>query len=154
MAVIRSTVSIRRQPEEVFDVLSDHRSELVWNPACREMTKLTPGPVGAGTRYRARWSTSPLVELETVAFDRPRSWTMHNGGPIEVTLRCTLEAVPEGTRLTTDFTPTPHGWFRLVFPVFLLVMRRQERRNMTLIREALERSADASVPPIRARPDR
>ena len=41
------------------------------------------------------------VELETVAFDRPRRWTMHNGGPIEVTFTCRLEPVPRAP----DWTP-------------------------------------------------
>ena len=41
------------------------RAELEWNPRCRAMEKLTDGPVGVGTRYRAKWKGSPHVELET-----------------------------------------------------------------------------------------
>jgi len=83
MAVIRNSVVLRCSPEVVFDYLSDHRAELDWNPKCEVMEKLTDGPVGLGTKYRAKWKSSPYVELETMAFDRPRSWTMHNGGPID-----------------------------------------------------------------------
>ncbi len=108
MALLKNSAVIGCPPEEAFDYLSDHRSE-----------------------------------LETVAYDRPRSWTMHNGGPIEVTFTCTLEPVPAGARLTSEFRPTPHGWFRLVFPLFLLVIRRQEKQNMGLIKGALEHRADA-----------
>lgn len=143
MVVFKNSVVIGCAPEDAFDYLSDHRSELEWNPACREMEKLTEGPVGLGTKYRAKWSNSPYVELETVAYDRPRSWTMHNGGPIEVRFTCTLESVADGSRLTSDFTPTPHGWFRLVYPVFVVVMRRQERHNMGLIKMAVERRVQA-----------
>jgi hypothetical protein len=142
MVVLKNSVVIGCKPEDAFDYLSDHRSELEWNPACREMQKITEGPVGLGTKYRAKWSNSPVVELETKAYERPRTWTMHNGGPIEVTLRCTLETVAEGTRLTTDFAPTPHGWFRVMFPVFVLVLRRQEKQNMRLIKSALERRVE------------
>lgn len=137
--MIRNSVVIRCSPEEAFDYLSDHRAELEWNPKCEVMEKLTDGPVGLGTRYRAKWKSSPLVELETVAYDRPHSWTMHNGGPIEVTLTGRFEPVPEGTRLDADFDPRPHGWFRLVFPIFLLVIRREEKANMGHLRDALER---------------
>jgi hypothetical protein len=63
------------------------------------MEKLTDGPVGLGTKYRAQWKGSPYVEMETIAYDRPHSWTMHNGGPIEVMLTCRLEPIPEGTRV-------------------------------------------------------
>jgi hypothetical protein len=145
MAVLTNSVVIRCVPEQAFDYLSDLRSELEWNPACQSMEKLSEGPIGVGTRYRAKWSNSPYLELQTRAYDRPHSWTMHNGGPIEVTFTCRLEAVPEGTRLTSAFTATPHGWFRLVWPLFLVSMRRQEERNMGFIKDALERRTRPGV---------
>lgn len=77
MPVIRNSVVLRCSPEVVFDYLCDHRAELEWNPKCEVMEKLTDGPVGLGTKYRAKWKSSPYVELETMAFDRPRTWTMH-----------------------------------------------------------------------------
>lgn len=141
MPIIRNSVVIRCTPEEAFDYLSDHRAELEWNPKCTVMEKLTDGPVGLGTRYRARWKGSPQVEMETVAYDRPRMWTMHNGGPIEVTFTCRLEPVPGGTRLHAEFEPRPHGWFRLLFPVFLLAIRREEAANMRHIANVLDRRA-------------
>lgn len=146
MPVIKNSAVIRCTPEEAFDYLSDHRAELEWNPKCKVMEKLTDGPVGLGTRYRARWKGSPYVEMETVAYDRPRTWTMHNGGPIEVTLTCRLEPVPEGARLHAEFEPRPHGWFRLLFPVFLLAIRRDEAANMRHIKDALERRAHSPAP--------
>lgn len=144
MTVIKNSVLIRCTPEEAFDYLSDHRAELEWNPACREMQKLTDGPVGQGTRYRAKWNSGPHVDLETVAFDRPRRWTMHNGGPLEVDFTCTLEREADGTRLTAEFAPTPHGLFRLVFPLVLLVIGRREKQNMTYLKQTLERRAAAA----------
>lgn len=143
MTVIRNTVVLGCSQEVAFDYLSDHRAELEWNPKCQSMEKLTQGPVGVGTRYRAKWKSGPFVELETVAFDRPRSWTMHNAGPIEVTFTCRLESVAEGTRLHAAFEPTPHGWFKLIFPLFLIVMRRDEKANMRHLRDTVERRAAA-----------
>jgi hypothetical protein len=144
MAVIRNSVVIRCRPEEAFDYLSDLRAELEWNPKCEVMEKLTEGPVGLGTKYRAKWKNSPYVELETVAFERPHTWTMHNGGAIEVTFTARFEDAAEGTRLSTEFAPRPHGWFRLVYPLFLLAIRRDEKRNMDHIRDALERRTQSS----------
>jgi uncharacterized protein YndB with AHSA1/START domain len=143
MSVIRNSVVLRCPPEVVFDYLSDHRAELEWNPKCEVMEKLTDGPVGLGTKYRAKWKSSPYVELETVAFDRPRCWTMHNGGRIEVTFTCRLDSIEGGTRLEAAFEPTPHGWFRLIFPIFLVVLRRDEKANMRYLRDAVERKAHA-----------
>jgi len=143
VTVIRNSVILRCSPEVAFDYLSDHRAELEWNPKCETMEKLTEGPVGLGTRYRAKWKSSPYVELETVAFDRPHSWTTHNGGPIEVRFTCRLEPALEGTRLYATFEPTPHGWFRLIFPIFLIVIRREERANMGHLRYAVDRYTQA-----------
>ncbi len=145
MGVIRNSVVIRCTAEEAFDYLSDHRAELEWNPKCQVMEKITDGPVGLGTRYRAKWRSSPYVEVETTQFQRPQTWTVHNGGPIEVTLTCRLEPIREGTRLHAEFEPRPHGWFRLIFPLFLLFIRREERANMAHIREALERRVRAPM---------
>ena len=145
MTVIRNSVVIRCTPEEAFDYLSDHRAELDWNPKCTVMEKITDGQVGLGTKYRAKWKSSPSVELETVHFERPHTWTMHNGGPIEVTLTCRLEPAREGTTLHAEFQPRPHGWFRVIFPLFLLVIRREEKANMAHIRQALERRVQAPM---------
>lgn len=42
------------------------------------------------------------------------------------------------TLLTSRFEAHPHGTFRLIFPIFLIMMRREEARNMQLLRQALE----------------
>src|SRR6476659_4598464 len=112
MTVIRNSVVVEASCEEAFDYLSDHRAELEWNPKCVTMEKITEGPVGQGTRYLAKWKGSPRVELETVHYDRPNTWTMHNDGPIEVTFTCRLEPMPVGTTLSVEFEPRPHGWMR------------------------------------------
>ena len=100
MTVIESTVLIQRPPEEVFDYLSDPRNELEWNPKVRVMEKLTDGPVGVGTKFRAKWTKS--------------------------------------TRFTSRFDATPHGFLRLLFPVFVRLIRREEAANMELIKRAVE----------------
>lgn len=145
MTVIHNSVVIRCTTELAFDYLTDHRTELEWNPKCEAMEKLSAGPAGKGTRYRAQWRGPPCLEPEAVQFDRPRSWTSHNGGPLEVTLTCSLEQVTEGTELFADFEARPHGWFRLFFPLFLLMARRDEKANMGHLRDALERRANERV---------
>jgi hypothetical protein len=146
VTTILSSTVIRCTPEEAFDYLVDVRSELEWNPGVETVVKLTDGPVGRGTRFAVKWRSAPQpVEVEVVDFDRPRGWVSHNGGPLEVTLTIRLDEVPDGTLLRAAFDARPHGWLRLVFPVFLLRLRRDERANMTYLREALERRAVGSA---------
>ena len=144
MALIRNSVEIGCPQDVVFAYLSDLRSELEWNPACQRMEQLAEGPVALGTKFRGKWKGGPVVEVEIVTFEPPRTWSAHNGGPVEVTFTCSLEPTPAGTRLNAEFAAQPHGWFRLVFPLFLLMIRRQERANMTHLRESLERRSPAA----------
>ncbi len=139
MAVIRNTALIACTPEQAFDYLVDLRNELEWNPRVESMEKVTDGPIGVGTTYRAKWKSSPSLDVECVEFEWPSRWAYHNGGPIEVAFSVHLEAAPEGTRLHAEFDARPHGWFRLVFPAFLLMMKKEERANMNHLRDALER---------------
>jgi hypothetical protein len=37
---------------DIFDYLADNRNEVQWNRYLARVDKLTPGPVGPGTRYR------------------------------------------------------------------------------------------------------
>lgn len=144
MTVIRNSTVLPCTPEEAFDYLPDLRSELEWNPDCKRVDKITDGPVGLGTKFRAQWKGSPLVEVEIVEYERPRRWKAHNDGPLEIHFTATLEPVAAGTRLRVDFDARPHGWFRLVFPAFLLFARRAEKANMRRVRQALERRTSAS----------
>lgn len=138
MAIIESTVQIERAPEEVFDYLVDLRNELEWNPGVESMEKLTEGPIGMGTRYRAKWKQSRHIEVECTAFDRPHRWVYVNGGPVAVTLTINLMAEGPGTRLVSTFDAQPRGLMRLGFPIFLRVMRRQEAENMRNLKKKLE----------------
>jgi uncharacterized protein YndB with AHSA1/START domain len=143
MTSIENTVDIARSPSAVFDYLADQGNEIHWNPDCVSMTQLTDGPVGVGTRFRAKWKQGPVVETECTAFDRPRMWQYANGGPVSVVLTVTLELTPVGgTRMTAHGEWTAHGWFRLVFPVFIRVMRRAERGVIANARHALEERRD------------
>lgn len=144
MAVIRNSTVLACTPEQAFDYLSDLRSEPAWSPNCKLVEKITDGPVGLGAKYRAQWKGSPLLEVEIVDYQRPRTWTTHNGGPLEITFTATLEPADEGTRLLVDFDAKPHGLFRLIFPAFQRRLRRREKANMTRLRQAVERRVSAS----------
>ena len=73
--VIENVIEIARTPEDVFDYLSDLGNEVRWNPDCLSMEQLTDGPVGVGTRFRAKWKQGPVIFPEVTAYERPRTWT-------------------------------------------------------------------------------
>jgi uncharacterized protein YndB with AHSA1/START domain len=133
---------IRRSPEDVFDFCSDLRSELQWNPKVKYVEKLTDGPVGVGTRYRARWSNSGPTAVELTQFDPPRSWeTTATARGMAIRFQGTVTDATPGARYTASLELHPKGLARLVAPLALLAMRRQDQQHMHRIREALESSA-------------
>ena len=71
-----------------------------------------------------------MVTLECREYDRPRHWRFVNGGQLSVDFSVDLTPESGGTRFTSRFDATPHGFLRLVFPVFLVFMRREEAANM------------------------
>ena len=62
-----------------------------------------------------------------------------DGGPVTVAFTARLEPEGNQTRLLAAFDARPRGWFRLVFPLFYVMMKRQENANMVNCRAALER---------------
>jgi hypothetical protein len=148
MAVISNSTHVECTPEEAFDYLVDMRNELEWNPDVVSMEKITDGPIGVGTTFRAKWKQSKLVEVECLEFDRPRRFAYRNGGPVEVQFELRIQPEAGGSRLLVDFDARPKGLFRVVFPLFMLVMRRAEKANMTRIRSALEGRVAAEPLPL------
>ncbi len=142
-AVIENTIEIARSPEDVFDYLSDQGNEAQWNPDCLSMEKLTDGPVGVGTRFRAKWKQGPIVFTEVTAYDRPHSWTYENGGMISCILTVALEATASGgTRMTARGLWSGHGMARPFFPIFVRSMRKAEVQVAVNARRVLEERRD------------
>lgn len=142
MVVITNQTAVACTPEELFDYCVDIRNEVEWNPTAVSIEKLTDGPVGVGTKFLARWKGAPsAIKVECLEFDRPRRWVHDNGGPIAVTFTGSVDPVDGGSLLSVRFDTRPRGWFRLVFPLFVVMTRRQEKANMTHLREAVERRA-------------
>jgi hypothetical protein len=133
---------IRRSPEDVFDYCSDLRNELEWNPNVKYVEKLTDGPVGVGTSYRARWSNSGPTTVEVVQFDRPRMWASHSATRgMDILFRGTVTDAASGARYIARLELEPWGIVRLFAPLALLSMRWQDQKNMRHIKQALEWSA-------------
>ena len=144
--LIENTIEIARTPEDVFDYLSDLGNEAHWNPDCVMIEQLTDGPVGVGTRFRAKWKQGPVLFPEVTAYERPHTWTYTNGGSIACTLRITLEPnASGGTRLTASGLWSANGLAVLFFPIFIRTMRKAEVQVVANARRALEAYEDRTA---------
>ena len=75
MAKIEGEILIGRPVEEVFDFVADQSNEPQYNPQMVRAEKITPGPVGTGTKFRsavASMGRTAEMLIECTSYDRPR----------------------------------------------------------------------------------
>lgn len=95
-----------------------------------------------GYRFSARWDTLGTVAVEVVEYDPPSSWATYScAAGLDVTFRGLVAARGPRTVYTARVQVHPVGMARLYAPVAVLAMHHQEIRNMRLIRQVLEASA-------------
>lgn len=138
------TTEISRPPSEIFAFMVDPANLSRWQDA-EESEQITPGPVGAGTRFRevhrAMGRRSEQV-TEFAVFEPGRRLDVRVvEGPVAVDGRWDLEPSDGGTRLTFRATGRLPGPLRLLEPVAVPVMRRNFRRFHRRLREAIEADA-------------
>ena len=95
METFENTVTIQRPAEEVFAFLADFENVPRWNYAIEETRKVSPGPVGVGTRYRQTRSIPGRSEegFEVTVFEPGKRLAMQGQiGPFHATISYLLEA--------------------------------------------------------------
>src|SRR5919106_2304753 len=94
---------IRQSPAEVARFCSDLRNELLWNPDAISVEKLTEGPIGVGTRYRAQWRNTKPTIVEVVGFEPGQRWvTESRAMGMEIRPIGTVEPASGGTRFAAE----------------------------------------------------
>ena len=148
MTRVRGSIEIDRPVEEVFDCVADQRNEVFYNPKMTESVKLTEGPIGVGTRFRATVLSrgKPLqITTECTGFERPHRLTSRSlmaGSTVDGELRC--QPVSAGTRFSWDWEVSVSGAARFAGPLIGWVGRREERAIWTGLKRLLEGTDGAS----------
>lgn len=145
MTHIRGSIDIACPVEVVFATVADQTQEPGYNPWLVRSEKVTPGPVGAGTRFRAvaRLAGRELpMTVETLDFRPP-----HHLGVVSsvngTVIDGTLDFVPRagGTRMTWDWEVHQPDRARVLAPVVAVLARLAERRAWSGLKRHLERRA-------------
>jgi len=130
MAKIEGEIVIDRPVEEVFDFAADQSNEPQYNPQMLRAEKITPGPVGTGTKFRSAVASigrTAEMLIEYTSYDRPRrlaSITTMQQADISYTL--TFEPAGTGTRMRWSGQVHPKRAFRLLGP---LITRWEDARS-------------------------
>lgn len=142
MVHIEGEILIDRPVGEVFDFVADECNEPRFNPQMRRAEKISDGPIGAGTRFRAEMISMgrPVgMEIEFTGFERPRrlASTTHMSS-MDVRYALTFEPVPDGTRMRWSGDLEPRGILKLMGPIVARMGRRQETRIWAGLKQLLE----------------
>lgn len=133
---------IDRPMAEVFDFVANEENEPQYNPQMRFAEKITQGPLGVGTSFRAEMRGRGRVVPMKIGFteyDRPRRLAQRvQMKSMDLAGGLTFEPVGGGMRMRWSWNLEPHGLLRLMGPVVAIMGRRQERRIWTSLKQLLE----------------
>lgn len=148
MVRIEGDIVIKRPREEVFDFVADERNEPRYNPRMIRSEKVTDGPVGQGSCFRAEIMTrggKAEMTIQNTAYDRPRrlaSTTYLSN--MEIRGALIFDRVPDGTRLQWVWELRPRGLLKVMSPVVARIGKHQEREIWNNLKRLLEGGYGAS----------
>ncbi len=147
MVRIEGAIVIDRPAEEVFDFVADGRNEPRYNARMVRAEKLSPGPIGVGTRIRSEFSSPrrPVAVTELTGFERPARLTSSTSmSMMDVRGTLTFGSVPGGTLMRWSWEVEPRGAFNLVAPLIARIGRRQEAAIWASLKRFLEEQRDTA----------
>lgn len=137
-----ATIYIDRRPQEVFDFVMHVPNDAEWRTGVVEAAFTDDLPLGVGTRgfdrvvanrrdVQAEWEVYQFVA------GRLARWNL-TSGPIAGVGGYICEPEGVGTSFTLEARIQPTGAFRLMGPVFGMLGRRQNRRDVEKLKRILE----------------
>ena len=148
MIHIEGSIVIDRPVEVVFDYVADECNEPSYNAHMRLAEKISDGPIGVGTQYRAEVVSGgrPVsMVIEFTEYERPRRLASRTTlSAMDIAYTLTFEPVREETRMGWSGEIEPRGMLKVMGPLVGWMGRRQERRIWTGLKGVLERT-EASV---------
>ena len=144
MITFSNTVDIARPPAEVFAYLADLEHTPEWNWAITSTRKVSPGPVGVGTRYQQSRSVPrsavEMLEVTELQADS-RIEVAGDLGPFRAHLTYELAPTAGGTRLTNSVDLDPPGALGLFGGLFTGRIQASVAENLGVLRTLLEAGA-------------
>lgn len=155
MAKISGHITIDRPIGEVFDFVVDERNEPLYNPELLRSEKVTAGPIGVGTRFRAthRQGKHTIdMTVEVTDYVRPRRMaSMTTTSKFDVEGKLSFDPVRTATKMGWEWEVRPKGTWRALTPIVGLVGGRSERACWEGLKRYLEhpqRRPSPTVPEI------
>jgi hypothetical protein len=142
MARIEGEIAIDRPVDEVFDFVADARNEPRYNPRMARVEKLSPGPIGCGSRFRAEaasWPRTVGMTIQYTTYERPRRLASSiRMAAADIQGSLTFDPIAGATRMRWSWEVKLRGRYRLVAPLVAYLGRRGEQATWTGLKQFLE----------------
>jgi Polyketide cyclase / dehydrase and lipid transport len=156
MPGIAGDIIIDRQIEEVFDFVLDERNEPLYNAEMLRSEKVTDGPIGVGTRFRAshqQGRRTVYLDVQITYCDRPYRMASRTAMPgSDINGELTFEPVGSRTRMRWVWDVRLKGHMRALTPLVGFIGGRSETACWEGLKRYLESSAappTAEIPNVR-----
>lgn len=146
--MLTHSVEIARSPEDVFTYLDQLDRHGEWQTQILEVTNISDGPVGVGTRATEKRKVpggSREMTYEITEHDPPRRSAFRGtNGPVRPEGVVTIEPLDDGkrSRVTIEFDLKGHGIGVLLAPL----ARRDARKSIPKDQAALKAKLEAMPP--------
>jgi carbon monoxide dehydrogenase subunit G len=139
--VIEETLEVGRPLDAVFDFVGDFANTREWDPGVADARRVTPGPIGVGTRYelqvRFGGRVLPMV-YEVTRWEPPTRVVLRGSGATVTAIDdIRFEPTPSGTRIRYLADIRLKGLLRLFEPLLARRLRETGRAAIDGMQRAL-----------------
>lgn len=149
MSSFHVSVFIERSPIAVFDFATDLDRVSTWMPEITRIEKLTDGPLAPGTQFketRKMGSREHSAIINVSEHERPR---VHAASArfmgCVATYRYTFTPEGDGTRIDLHADVVGSGLAKLLAPMLLATMKKQDGDQLERLKSAIETHAPAGA---------
>ncbi len=136
---LSASIIIERPVEDVFAYVIDVEHDARWRSGVTRSELVSPPPLSEGSEGQTQ-AGKTVVRWRVVTFEAGRrvDWELLDG-PIRGNGGYRVEPRGAHTLFTLHAEVHPSGLFRLVGPLFGLIGRRQNRKDVAVLKQLMER---------------
>jgi hypothetical protein len=137
--------NVNRSAEDTFDVIGTHMYENHprWEPEVIEIRRITPGPVGVGSRavmVRHEFGRTREVEYVITEFEEGRRIaSQHPDDALDFNISFEIAPIDrDSCTVRVNVRAQPKGWTRILEPMMRLVMPKRGQRIANAMVDVIE----------------
>lgn len=145
MITYQSIRRVNRSAEDTFDVIGTHvhDNHPKWEPEVVEIRRITPDPVGVGSRavmVRREFGRTTEVEYVVTEFEPGRRIAFHHpDAALDFNISFDITPIDSGScTVQVDVRAQPQGWTRILEPIMRLAMPKRGERITSAMAEVIE----------------